>query len=189
MAPDTQQRILKVLYRVVADVRRALGCDGYDYEQLMQSVCAGVREHGTAVSPLALEWAKRVIPGGRDTSLQPERLDEYLARMDTREKLEAWLLSLPEPDPHWLDLTLQAVRGELPKLRQVLLPFAKRLPHPPGGRRKKLPDPAKRRAIREEIGHLLANKVSLRDAQERLANREGVSVRTIQRIWREAKNG
>jgi hypothetical protein len=106
-----------------------------------------------------------------------------LAQIDTKEKAEALLLSLPEPDPQWLDSTLTAIEDELPRLRQEVLPMIKALPHyHRGGRKKELADPETRRKIRDELKTLRSPGVNLEDLYESLAQRYGVSATTIKRI-------
>jgi hypothetical protein len=52
-----------------------------------------------------------------------------------------------------------------------------------------LADPEKRQQIREEIKRLREPGIRLEDIQKRIAKREGVGLKTIQRIWREPTNG
>lgn len=186
MTPENQQKILKAIHEVFAEVSNALECKDFGYEDGIRFI----RKYGNrTLSELLLDGMKKLLPSGSiDELLKPESLEAYLTAMDTWEKAEAVLLAMPEPDPRALDLIVNTVSAALPSLRQIILPIAKRLPHPPGGRPKKLSDPLKRGAIRDEIGGLLANGVDLRDAQIRLKNREGVSLSTIQRIWRERKH-
>jgi hypothetical protein len=100
---------------------------------------------------------------------------------------EAVLLRLPEPQSEQLEALLDQLSSSLPNLRRLLLPFAKRLPFPAGGRPKKLASPGERQKIRDEIGLLMAKGLTTENAQGQLAQREGVSRRTIQRIWQERK--
>lgn len=173
-----------------AELGNAFGYEACSYEQGMRTGQAFIREYGNkTLSAFLFDLIGTLLPSGSaDGSPKPENLELCIAAMATKEKSEALLLAMPEPDPRTLELILGAVITLLPNLRQVLVTFAKKLPHPPGGRPKKLSDPVKRRAIREEIGNLLASGVSLVHAQKRLASREAVGLSTIQRIWRERKN-
>jgi hypothetical protein len=190
LTPETQQKIFRVADTLFAELGNAFGYENYGYGKGIRCGQTFIREYGNkTLSALLFDLTERLLPSGSaDGSLKPENLELYIAAMDTKEKSEALLLAMPEPDTRTLDLILDAVITLLPNLRQILVPFAKKLPHPPGGRPKKLSDPVKRRAIREEIGKLLASGVSLIDAQKRLASREAVGLSTIQRIWRERKN-
>jgi hypothetical protein len=184
---QTQQRIQNAVCRLGADVADALGSECRDYDEIVAYVWPVLQKWGNcSLSTLLLEIARAVLPDGdTDVTLKAEDFGLYLAQMDTREKLEALLLALPEPDPKSLDATLHAIRILLPAMRQALLPFARRLPHPPGGRPRKLADPERREAIRMEIGVFLAKGVTLKDAQRRIADREQVSLGIVQQIWRD----
>lgn len=187
MTPESQQRILDATTRLFAEVSNALGTKTAGYEEGIRFI----REYGNkTVLELVLVGCSRIAPitiGADVSSLTPETAQVLLGMMDTRQKAEALLATLPEPDPVFLGKVLKEVSSMLPSVRTVLYPFAKRLPPPPGGRPKKLADPEARQRIRDEIGQLYVQGVDLRDAQARLAQREGVSPSTIQRIWAERK--
>jgi hypothetical protein len=185
MTPESQRKILDSTSQVFTDVGEALGVQASGYEEGIRFI----REYGNkTVFELLLEIFKRAMPvGGGQISLTPSNIHGFLEMVDTRERAEAVLSGLPEPDPVQLEVLLKRVSSMLPDLRRVLLPFAKDLPYPAGGRRKKLPDPETRTTVRKEIGLLLADGVPLRMAQARLAQRNDVSLSTIQRIWREPR--
>ena len=64
---------------------------------------------------------------------------------------------------------------------------AKELPADPGGHPRVF-TPHEKAEVCSEIGVLLDQGVILQDAQTRLAQRKGVSVRTIQRVWQNRKD-
>jgi hypothetical protein len=112
---------------------------------------------------------------------------EHLSQIDTEEKLESWLVNLPEPNPRRLALFLRVMRNAIPSFRKLLLLRAKRLVGSGGGRPEKLPDPETRVRIRGEIKGLRDSRVNLDDIYKRLAVRHKVSARTIKRIWHEGE--
>jgi hypothetical protein len=186
---ETEQKILDTLDRLVAAIAEAVGSNTTSFVDAIQLMKPKIQEYGNkTLTTLLLEWTGKLLPAwDDDLPLMPEDVVAHVESIDTREKLEAVLRQMPEPDPEKLDATLLVLRRILPAVRQVLLPFAKRLPHPPGGRPRKLADRAKRQSLRDEIGLLLASGVELRVAEKRLADREGVGVTTIRTIWYENK--
>ena len=120
-------------------------------------------------------------------------LEKYLKELRharTRSGLEAALTKEPEPDPDKLDATIDAILLVPYQLRRAL-PEATReamqkLPYPRGGRRPLL-TPEARKRVCTGIGKLIADGVCLPDAEKRVAQRENVSVRTIQRAWQKRK--
>ena len=105
-----------------------------------------------------------------------------MRRARTREGLEAYFAKEPEPTARELSAVVESIRLFPYTLRSAAKEAAKKLPHQPGGRPKALEvdDYPK---VCKVIGNLLAEGVKLRDAQQRVALREDVSLRTIQRAW------
>jgi len=116
-----------------------------------------------------------------------ERL-KVLKRIKTREAMEAMLLKEREPDPLALDAQVEAIRLLPYSIRKwipdAMQEFAQTLPRNPGGRPRSLTDKDSK-YVCLEIGKLLGVGVRLLDAQNRLALRKNVSIRTIQRAWQE----
>ena len=69
-------------------------------------------------------------------------------------------------------------------LRSYLQDAAKSLPPSPGGRPREL-TPEQRKEVCLRIGQLYGGGLEIRDAQKRMAQHYGVSLRTIQRAWQE----
>jgi hypothetical protein len=116
-----------------------------------------------------------------------ERLNS-LRSIRTREALLAKLLKEPEPEPFELDAQIEAIHL-LPYTIRKVMPEAMhelkhRLPQDPGGRPRGL-NGDEPRQVCEEIGKLVARGVRVMDAQNRVAQGKGVSVRTVQRAWQE----
>jgi hypothetical protein len=106
-----------------------------------------------------------------------------LLDVDTEEKLEAVLLSAPEPAPEKLEMGLKALDVALPYLRNLFIASAKKLPHARGGAPRKLGTPEEQKTIREEIKALRGPGTKLSDIYTRIAQRYGVSASKIKQIW------
>ncbi len=109
-----------------------------------------------------------------------------LKQARSREGLEARFAKEPEPTPEQLSATVDAIRL-LPYTLREALPkagkeAAKKIPHRPGGRPRGLKE-HEYLQVCKDIGSLLAEGVRLKDAQKRVAQRKGVSLRTVQRVW------
>jgi ribosome maturation protein Sdo1 len=74
----------------------------------------------------------------------------------------------------------------LPFLRRTLKDVSKKLPHDPGGRRKKFSN-EQRIAVVQEVASLMIKGEDLHTAKAMLARRHNVSLSTIQRAWKERK--
>jgi len=103
---------------------------------------------------------------------------------DSEEKLEAALLSSPEPSPEALEIALKFINDALPALRRWLSQRAKELPHSRGGAPRKLASAEERAKVVEEIKALRGPGVKLDDAFKRVALRHGVSAGKIKQVWR-----
>jgi hypothetical protein len=101
-----------------------------------------------------------------------------------REDAIRYLLSAPDPNPEEFEKALTFLRSLPYFLRGWLQEAAKGLPPSPGGRPHGL-EPPERREVRQQIGRLYAEGVSLSDAKKRMAQSYGVSLSTIQRAWQE----
>jgi transposase len=71
----------------------------------------------------------------------------------------------------------------LPVMKRFLKNAHKRLPHDPGGRKRKFSH-SQRSQIVQEIVSLIAQGHELRTAKATVAQRYGVSLSTIQRVWK-----
>jgi hypothetical protein len=110
---------------------------------------------------------------------------QFWEHAGNREELAAFLRTTgPDLGPVELETMLAIIRTVPTLLRNQLQGVAKRLPPSPGGRPRGL-SPEKSRDVCLQVGMLLGQGVRLPDAQKRMAKRYGVSMRTIQRAWRE----
>lgn len=124
--------------------------------------------------------------GIRNICSEMETQLQKLRQGRSRTGVEAILMKEPEPDPEKLEAALQTIRLLPYQLRKGLPQIAKdvsqKLPRPYGGRARRLNPEDCRHACRE-IGRLLGEALSLPDAEMRVAQQKGVSVRTIARAW------
>jgi len=116
---STQQKITKALYRVCSGLAPALGRDSLTYGEFVRLV-ADFNEK----IPWALSWelAADLFPASavKDSSQGPN-----FSSVDSEEKLEAILLSAPEPSAEALEIALKAIDGALPYLRDLLITHGK----------------------------------------------------------------
>jgi hypothetical protein len=119
-----------------------------------------------------------------------ERTLRILRRVRNHASLESVLAKEPEPTTEQLAAAVQAIelfpyqiRRRLP---EAIKEAQKHLPREPGGRPQAV-KPEEYPKVCEEIGRLFARGTPLKIAQERVAQRRGVSQRTIQRIWQNRK--
>ncbi len=115
-----------------------------------------------------------------------------LKQIRSRHALEAMLMKEPELSPGQLDAHIEAIRL-LPRQLRKILPAASRevaqkLPYDRGGRPRRL-NREQCKALCGQIGDLFVRGVKLTVAQKRIAVRQGVSLRTVQRAWRARKSG
>jgi hypothetical protein len=116
-------------------------------------------------------------------------MEKYLRELRharTRTGVEVLLVKEPEPTPEKLEAQIETIRLLPYQLRKVLPRATKevtqKLPRFHGGRPRLLtPQDCKDACV--EIGKLLAEGVSLANAELRIAQQMGVGVRTIQRAW------
>jgi len=102
----------------------------------------------------------------------------------SRKELTAALLAGPDPNPEEFERWLAFIRILPHFLRSSLQGIAKTLPPSPGGRPREL-TPQECMQVCLLIGQLFGQGVELPDAQKRMAQRYGVSLRTIQRVWQQ----
>ena len=173
MTAETQQEVLKHLYRLIEDT------GSKSYEEVIRSVRVAMRNR--VFAGVVRNLAGMTMPGAE----QPEKFDEYLSRIETEEKFKSLLRGLDEPKPVERRLIMVALKRGIPLLRAFLIRTGKKLPPARGGPREKLSDPVKVSAIVDEIWDSLKEGETLRSVQERIGRRERVSLKTVQRRYRE----
>src|ERR1035441_10491279 len=110
LLPSTQRRIAGALYRLCNDLAAPLGCDSLTYAEF----CGLISEHDKQIP-----WSivRKLVLG--NAARDSDSLD--FSPLDTEEKLEALMLSAPDPTPEDLEVCLRVMGGALPLLRTFLI--------------------------------------------------------------------
>jgi hypothetical protein len=176
LLPSTQRRITGAIYRLCSGLAPALERDNLTYGEFVRLVVDFDEKIPWAISG---ELAADLFPANvvKDSSA-PD-----FSSIDSEEKLEANLLSAPEPSPEALEMALKEIDGALPYLRELLITHGKKLPHDRGGAPRKLGTPQEQEKIREEVKTLRGPGTKLTDIYARIAQRHGVSASKIKQIW------
>jgi hypothetical protein len=113
-----------------------------------------------------------------------ERWLGLLSRIKDRDSAKRVLMESPEVPPDQLENVLSFLQNLPYMIREVIPEVAKAIPHDPGGRPISLTEPKKRQAC-AEIASLYGRGVRVGVAIKRVAQRFGVSERTVRRAWQE----
>lgn len=175
LLPTTQRRIAGVIYRVFNELAAPLERDSLTYSEFVRLLT----EH---YDEIPWSFVRGIAAGFLPASALKDFRPDF-SLINTEEKLEAALLSAPEPTPEKLERALKAINGALPYLRGYLIAHAKKLPHARGGAPRKLGTTQEQKQIREEIKDLRGPETKLGDIYARIARRYGVSASKIKQIW------
>src|SRR5438094_1995684 len=148
--------------QLISETEQSLQRMGLDLYEIMQRALAAVEK-----------WKRYYGP-----------FQEVSSHASNREELTAFLLAGPDPSPQEMETVLTLIRTVPYLLRSYLQDAAKSLPPSPGGRPQELNSEQRKEACLQ-IGQLYGLGVEVRAAQKRMAQRYGVSPRTIQRAWQE----
>lgn len=109
------------------------------------------------------------------------KFTDLLRNMDIRKILS----EAPELSPDEVEELVKGIKQMFGLLRKQTKEFTKKeIPHPPGGRPTVLGTP-QRQALRiQQVLSLIGKKVKTKAALERVAQREHISLSSMQRIWR-----
>jgi hypothetical protein len=113
-----------------------------------------------------------------------ERFLKIGAAIESRDSAKRALMEAPEISPEQLEAVLSFLQEFPYRIREMLPEVVKTMPHEPGGRPRSLTEPGKQRAC-AEIALLYGQGVRVGVAIKRVAQKFGVSERTIRRAWRE----
>lgn len=101
--------------------------------------------------------------------------------------MQRYVATQEEPTPEQLEKTLAEFRGLHYKMREMFketaTTLAKRMPHSPGGHPRSLTQ-EQCVEVRQEVLKLYGDRLLLRNAFQRVAQKYKVSPRTIERVWR-----
>jgi hypothetical protein len=116
------------------------------------------------------------------------QLAEFLLKMasrtESRDSAKRLLMEGPEISPEELEKLLSFLQEIAYRIREMLPEVAKTIPHDPGGRPISLTEAKKRQAC-AEIASLYGRGVGVGVAIKRVAQKFGVSERTLRRAWQE----
>jgi hypothetical protein len=113
-----------------------------------------------------------------------EKLLKLMSNARTRESAKRTLMRGGDIPPEEFEKLLSFLPNVVYAIRKAAPPIIKDIPHPPGGRPDSLTDVQKKQVCAEVL-YLHGKKVLLREAITRVAQRYGVSERTIRRAWRD----
>ncbi len=161
-------------------------CGTNDYEGAIAMLKEQFRDKEASPAHWLHKLARGIYPANPPDTVQPEHFYEILGMIDTREKHDAIFSQLPGPE---VDKFLKfLLKDFLPAVRSNAQLMAKKLPQRRnGGPKPKMPSEEKCREIFDEIEQLHRKNVKRGIAQRRLAERTGLSVRTVQRICKAQK--
>ena len=186
----TQEKIVKHVYRAWSDLAKPLGRESLTHSEGIQLFRTFFGPGGVPVGTIFATNMATVIPMQAQqalSGLNPAQFDELLARLDTEEKFEAWLLSLPEPSPETREWILQVIDAVVPGLRELLTAKGKQFHYDRGGHPKKF-TAEEERQIRKEINRRRGPEVSLETIFAALAKSRDVDESTIKRAWLDGKS-
>jgi len=134
--------------------------------------------------PLGFETFDELFRAG---NAELEKRIEANRKLTDRDAVRQALEAAPEMSVENRHKFIYEVTKVAYTLRQLAIVHVKNLPHNPGGRRL-LDVHQQSEKICVEISELFRKRVLLRDAYKRVAQRYGVSARTVQRIWNARKS-
>jgi hypothetical protein len=175
---ETKREVLKYFERLRADTGNGTHDD---VVRVIRQIVRPSKEE--TISPVQRVFAKilltlsgHLLPGADN----PEKFEEYLSWIDTSEKMEALLTSLDEPRPSQRRRIIWLLKFFVPALRTFMLKAGKSLRPPRGGQSVSFSEDEKR-AIREEIRRRRGPEKTLKELYDSIAERKGVSWKTVQR--------
>ena len=154
-------------------------------QQLFAKIIERVRS-GHAFSEWVLEEARLQSPIKEPDSLQPEMFEQVLGLLVQDEDILIKALKcMPEEAAPTIETALRYIRSEfIPRNRDNARILSKELRGPPAGGRPKSPITDENKAkICREIEKLRSQGVAIGIAQQRMADKYNLKLRTVQEIW------
>jgi hypothetical protein len=188
MTGESFERICDLQRRIQGALARAVGAA--DYESYMAGVREMYRSRSISFVTAMHEEARRIYPTAESDTIPLDRFDDVLALIDTQAKSELVLADLPQEfAPQAEEFLRFVLHILLPDARNIALEVGKRLPiRPGGGRPSVIPPQPECREICKQIRALIEDDgLKTVIAQKRIADKTGLSLRTIQRIWQGRK--
>jgi len=174
MTQSAIEQVLQIVQRWYSRVGRALGIDG-GYDGVRRFVCEAARRseiHADIVRYIAVRvgFPAKVVEGNQVFVL--------LSTFGTLDAVRSLLSKQPEPSQALVEALNAQLRNLCFSWRERLLQAGKALPHRAGASKKLSEEDSS--AIRARVA--TAKPGSKETLQQLIADREGVSLRTIQRI-------
>jgi acyl-CoA reductase-like NAD-dependent aldehyde dehydrogenase len=111
------------------------------------------------------------------------RLLDLLSRANNRDAAKRALIEGSDISPEQLEEVLSLLQGIAYRIREMMPELTKSIPHEPGGRPRSLTEIQKRQVC-TEIASWYGRGVRVGIAIKRVAQKYGVSQRTVRRAWR-----
>jgi len=113
-----------------------------------------------------------------------KRILDLLSKVNNRDAAKRALMEGPEISPEQLEGVLSFLQSVAYRIREMLPELVKSIPHEPGGRPRSLTEIQKKQVC-TEIASWYGQGVRVGMAIKRVAQKIGVSERTVRRAWRE----
>ncbi len=182
MTPETRKELWELLDKVIEVLCLVSGTKSYD--GAIAVLRTGFHDKNTSPAPFLHALARKIYPTKEPDSVNPEHFYEILGLIDTKEKMDSVLASLPEEGaPEIREFLEFLLKVYFPSQRAAAQELAKQLPHLPGGAPTKMPGPEVCWQICDEINAKHRQGVQLGIAQRQAAEKWNLKPRMIQRIW------
>lgn len=188
MTTETQQRLTSLVEKVIGVLCAITRTDSY--EEAIAWIRPTFQDKSTSPAPWLHKSAREIVgklfPDVPPDSVNPEFFYEILGLIDTREKMRLLLPHFPEEAAPMAEQFLNyLLKDYFPSVRSRADEMRSSLPQRRAGPKQpwKMPDQQKCREICSAILKLQGDRVKLGVAQRRLAAREGLNIRMVQRIW------
>src|ERR1051326_8225649 len=177
MEDEKIEQIFSKLNRMWAKLAKLGGSS--THEEAVEALLRTRNAFGTAFTDSVCVLTKQILglPDSGPT-VEGKLFHELLGAYGNTKDLRILLSTLSEDCGTKIDRVFDAVITAIPEIREGVLGIAKRLPTKTPGR-PRLFDQQQQASICRDVGLLLAEGVSLQDAQKRIGLREGASSRTI----------
>jgi hypothetical protein len=155
-------------------------------KRIMQTIDAEVQRAGFKNWDEAMEFAKTALnaPDG----VVPFAADPSSDRIVSRAELEKLYSNEPEPTQGELEHEIQKIKKLTGKLRRFLVQSVKKeIPSDPGGRNSVQGSPQEQKHRIQQVLSFIGKGMKVTEALKRVARKEGISLSSMQRVWRKRK--
>ncbi|HZQ44946.1 MAG TPA: hypothetical protein VFA99_16965 [Acidobacteriaceae bacterium] len=188
MTEEAQRKLQPTYEKVIEHLLAISGADSY--EEAIARLRRECQDKNRSPAPWLHKLAREMYQRDEPDSVRPEFFYEILGMIDTREKATAIFAAFPDEDVPKIEHFLSFVLKELlPDWRSNAERMVGILPyHRGGGRPPTMPSEEECRSICHEVERLKRDGVKTGFAQQRIADRTGLSLRTVQRICAKYKS-